>query len=290
MLEYVQAKSILSPLKGGPDPYFGISYNMNLYRGCQHRCIYCDTRSNVYGVGDLAHIRVKENALDLLEQKIKRLKTKGTIGTGSMNDPYMPIEKELEHTRKALEIISRYRYPVHILTKSNLVIRDADIINEIAVTYAAISFSITTIDDHLAKKLEPGASKPSNRLKAMRHLSDLGIYTGVILTPVLPFITDSPQNIQSIIEQASKAGAKYVIGWMGMTLRDGQREYYYNMLDKYFPGLKEKYQTEFANSYSCTSPKASKLYKVFKESCLLNNLSTRMEFYTPNTPKQLDLF
>ena len=290
MLEYTQAKSILSPLKGGPDPYFGITYNMNLYRGCQHQCIYCDTRSKVYGVGDLSHIRVKKNAIDLLEQKIRSIKNKGTIGTGSMNDPYMPVEKDLNHTRRALEIIAQYNYPVHILTKSNLVLRDIDVIQKISKTYAAVSFTITTTKDSLAKKIEPGAPTPSERFEAIRRLSGKGIYTGIILSPVLPFISDTLENIKSIVEQGAKAGAKYVIAWMGMTMRDGQREYYYKKLDIHFPGIKEKYKNQFGANYNCPSPNSEILYEVFNKTCEQNNMARKMEFYSPDLPKQLHLF
>ncbi len=288
--EFIQAKSILSPLKEAPDPYFGISYNINLYRGCQHQCIYCDTRSNVYKVGDLSHIRVKENALELLSARLKKLRKKGTIGTGSMNDPYMPIEKKLQMTKKALEIINHYKFPIHIITKSNLVIRDAELIKQIGSTYAAVSFTITTVDDKLAKKTEPGAPLPSERLNALRILSQMGIYTGVVLTPVLPFITDSPDNIISIVNEVAKAGGKYILTWMGLTQREGQREYFYQQLDNEFPGIREKYHKLFGADYNCPSPNSEMLYRVFKEYCANYSISRKMEFYSPNPPKQLGLF
>ena len=290
MIEHIEAKSILSPLKNGPDPYFGVSYNMNLYRGCQHQCIYCDTRSKVYGVGDLSHIRIKQNATELLEQKLKKLRKKGTISTGSMNDPYMPIERKNELTRKALSIIARYNYPIHILTKSNLVLRDIDLLLEIKKTYAAVSFSITSFDDSLSKILEPGAPPTSERLKAMQTLNQMGIYTGVILTPVLPFITDKKENISRIIHAVAKAGGKYILSWMSMTQREGQREYYYEKLDYHFSGIKEKYIKRFGNNYNCPATNVDVLYKTYNDLCQLNSINTRMDFYKPNNPKQLELF
>jgi DNA repair photolyase len=291
MPEFITAKSILSPLKNGPDPYFGIAYSMNIYRGCQHQCIYCDTRSTVYNIGDLRNIRIKQNALELLEQKLRKLKIKGTIGTGSMNDPYMPLENEQCMIREALKIIARHNYPIHIITKSNLVLRDLDIIQKISTVYAAVSFTITTSDDSLSKKIEPGAPLTSERLQAMRALSNMGIYSGAILTPVLPYITDSARNIEAIVQMVAAAGGSYVLGWMGLTQRKGQREYFYNQLDRLFPGIRPKYEHLFGEEYNCPAPDAEKLYKLFNEACQLYSISTRMKLFKP-TPvsAQLNLF
>jgi DNA repair photolyase len=264
---------------------------MNIYRGCQHQCIYCDTRSNVYNVGDLSHIRIKQNALELLEQQLKKIKNKGTIGTGSMNDPYMPIEKEMCLVKKALEIIARYKFPVHITTKSNLVLRDIELIKKISEIYAAVSFTITTIDDSLAKEIEPGAPISSERLQAMRVMSDFGIYTGAVLTPVLPFITDTTENIKAIVNAVAHAGSKYILFWSGLTQREGQREYFYDQLDKKFPGIKSRYQNLFGNNYNCPSPNSESIYKAFREMCLLHKINFKMEHYLPTlTSAQLNLF
>jgi DNA repair photolyase len=290
MIEYIDAKSILSPLKGGPDPYFGITYNMNLYRGCQHQCIYCDTRSNVYRVGNLNHIRIKKNAINLLEQKIRKIRTKGTIGTGSMNDPYMPIEQKEQLTRKALKILAKYNFPVHTITKSNLVTRDIEIWKEIQSTYAAVSFTITTFDDKLSKTIEPGAPNTSERLKAMETLSKHGIYTGAIITPVLPFLTDTVDNITKILCAVNNSGGKYALNWMGMTQRAGQREYYYKALDEKFPGIRKKYESAFGEKYSCPAPDSEELYNTYKIKCQELKLASNMLFFEPNSPKQLDLF
>jgi DNA repair photolyase len=164
------AKTLLATVKQ-PDPWFGLKYNMNLYRGCQHQCIYCDSRSECYQIEDFAEIQVKVNALEKLSDEIRRKRVKGTIGTGSMNDPYMPIEAERNLTRGALQIIAAAKFPVHIITKSDLVLRDLDILKEISQVYAAVSFTITSADDSLAKKLEPGAPVSSRRFAALKTLA-----------------------------------------------------------------------------------------------------------------------
>jgi len=283
-MEYIQAKTILSKVKNAPDSWFGLTYNMNLYRGCQHQCIYCDSRSECYQITDLAHIQVKENAIQLLEKEIKTKKLKGTIGTGSMNDPYMPIEKQLGVTRNALEIIKKYNYPIHVITKSKLVLRDIDLFKEISNTYVAVSLTITTADDKLGKVIEPAASL------SIKTLSNAGIYTGVLLMPILPFINDTSENIIAIIEMAKKAGAKYIIGWMGMTLRDKQRDYYYEKLDIHFPGLKEKYIARYGNQYGISVPDGVKLQAFFNAKCIEVGIATNMQFFKDKKPEQLNLF
>lgn len=290
MSEFIETKTILSRVKGAPDPYFGIAYNMNLYRGCQHQCIYCDSRSKVYGIENFAHIQIKKNAHTLLEKALRKRIKKGTIGTGSMNDPYMPIESDLRHTRSALEIIAKYKFPVHILTKSDLVLRDTDILKDISKIYSAVSFTITSGDDQLSNKIEPGAPVSSLRFKAMKKLAVQGLYTGVLISPVLPFITDSEKNIAEIIALAKDNGAKYILGWMGMTQREGQREFYYRALDKSFPGLKDKYIRYFGNDYSCSPENAKNLYTIFSDTSNKLGLSNRMIFYAEKGPKQLGLF
>ncbi len=290
MPEYIQTKTILSKLKDAPDPCFGITYNMNLYRGCQHQCIYCDSRSDVYGVGDFSRIRIKKNAIELLEKSLRSKRTRGTIGTGSMNDPYMLVESEEKLTRRALQLISRYRYPVHILTKSDLVLRDVAILQTIAEQYAAVSFTITTANDDLARKIEPGAPGSSKRFDAINFLARKGIYTGIILTPVLPFITDTKENIRTMVDKAADNGAKYILAWMGMTQRKGQREHYYEQLNRLFPGVKDKYQKKYGDQYAVYPDSANKLSNYFRERCSLKKMPVQMEFFHENRPKQLELF
>lgn len=288
-MKYIQSTSILSKLKiRGYDP-FGITYNMNLYRGCQHQCIYCDSRSECYQLGDLRDIRVKENAITLLKKELPSKRKKATIGTGSMNDPYMPIEKDLQLTRQALEIIKTYHFPVHIITKSDLVTRDIDLLKDISSTYAAVSLSITTSDDNLSKKLEPGAPTSSARFKAIETLAKNDIYCGVLISPVLPYITDSSENIELLLKHAHAAGAQYVLMWPGLTQRQGQREWYYDQLDKHFPGIKNQYIQTFGNAYECNSPNAQTINTVYKNMCRKLHLATSMKFYTPIDP-QLNIF
>jgi DNA repair photolyase len=264
---------------------------MNLYRGCQHGCIYCDTRSECYGIKDISKISVKKNALELLVKELRaKRKKRATIGTGSMNDPYMPIEKDLQHTRKALQIIATEKFPVHIITKSNVVERDADILQDISKIYAAASFTITTADDSLSQKIEPHAPPSSDRFKAMKLLAEKGIYTGVTLMPVLPFINDTKKNITSIVQQAKDSGASYILPAFGMTLRKGSREYFYSALDDGFPGIREKYQSRFGERYECYSPDADALTDIFKEQCNKFRIERRMKFYRPEVYRQQSIF
>lgn len=281
MIKEIQAKTLLSHVKQ-PDTWFGLKYNMNLYRGCQHQCIYCDSRSACYHIENFADIHVKTNAIDLLADALPRKRVRGTIGFGSMNDPYMPIEQVYQLCRQALEVIAKYQFPVHIITKSDMALRDLDLLQQIqADTYAAVSFTITTADDTLAKKVEPGAPRPSARFGAMRTLADAGIHTGVTMMPILPFIEDTPENITALVEQAHAAGAAYILPAFGMTLRDGSRDYYYAKLDKLFPGVREKYVRQFGYRYECGSPRWKELNAVFQQRIQQFGIPTRMPFFTP---------
>ncbi len=285
LVREIQAKGILNPVKQ-PDTWFGLKYNMNLYRGCQHQCIYCDSRSECYQIQDFNNeVLVKSNAIELLAKELPHKRIKGTIGTGSMNDPYMPLEETYRLTGQALELIARHRFPVHILTKSDMVLRDRDLIAEINHVYAAVSFTITTADDELAKKLEPGAPLPSARLHAIRVLAECGVHTGVLLMPVLPFIEDNEENIRSIVEQAHENGASYILPAFGMTLRDRQKEYYYARLDEHFPGLSEKYRRSYGERYGCQVPQEKHLSAFFATLCTRYGIATRMPIYTGQIEK-----
>ena len=289
-MRHIEAKSILSKLRTA-DPWFGIAYNMNLYRGCQHGCIYCDTRSECYRVGDLSQIAVKTNALELLARELRAKRTnRGTIGTGSMNDPYMPAERESETTRRALGLIAAERFPLHVITKSALVVRDADLLQEISKTYAAVSFTVTCADDALAARTEPHAPRPSKRFQAMETLAGKGIYTGVTMMPLLPFINDTPENVRNLVRQAGDAGASYILPMFGMTLRKGSREYFYATLDREFPGLRAQYESTFGDRYECWSPRYRELDDTFREQCAKLGIETRMRFYRPARPEQQLLF
>jgi DNA repair photolyase len=288
IMREIRAKTLLSSVSR-PDTWFGLYYNMNLYRGCQHGCIYCDSRSECYGIDNFSDIQVKVNAIELLRNELRRKRVRGTIGTGSMNDPYMPIEEHRQLTRSALAVIAEYSYPVHILTKSDLVLRDIDLLLQISQVYTAVSFTITTADDDLGRKVEPGASLVSERLQAIKALSQQGILTGVMMMPVLPFIEDDWENIHQVVTLAHANGASYIIPSFGMTLRDRQREYYYKNLDRHFPGLRSKYERSFGNQYFCPSREANSLEANFRDLCARVGIETRIPIYSEQASVQLKL-
>ena len=215
MIKKIKAKSLISTHKEGIDDYFGIRYTMNLYRGCQYGCIYCDSRSTCYGIENFSDILIKENALELLERELRSKRKKGTVGTGSMNDPYMPIEKKMQLTRGALALIKKYRFGIHVITKSDMVVRDIDLLQEISKVYAAVSLTITAADDKLSDQIEPRAPVSSKRFDALKKLSAEGIYTGIVLTPILPYITDTKENIEEIVVKAKRqARSIFWAGWV----------------------------------------------------------------------------
>ena len=287
MRKEIEVKRILNRSKH-PSGWFGVVYNMNIYRGCQHGCIYCDSRSECYRIENFDDITIKINAPKLLDKELRSKRKKGTIGTGSMSDPYIPLEKEYELTRQCLEIIGKFRFPVHITTKSNLILRDIKILKKINELYASVAITITTTDDILAKKIEPNAPLPSDRLEALSILSSVGIRTGIVMMPLLPYIQDSKDNIVKIVEKAKECGVGFIVPSFGMTLRDRQRAYYYKELDKHFPGLREKYERKYKNYYSCGCNNYSLLKKVFYEKCLSNGIKTTMPSYSQeNTMTQI---
>lgn len=264
---------------------------MNLYRGCQHGCIYCDTRSYCYGIHDISKIKIKENSIELLSKELNsKRKIRATIGTGSMNDPYMPIEKDICLTQRALETINRNKFPIHVITKSNLIERDIDLLKDIFKTYCAVSFTITTNDDSLAKKIEPYASPTSLRFKAIENLAKQGIYTGITLMPILPFINDNEENLKSIIRKAKDSGASYVLPMFGVTLRQGSRDYFYKALEQNFNNIKEKYEQTYNNQYNCLSVNQKKLQDVFNNETHRLGIYSKMEFYKPYQNSQLSIF
>jgi DNA repair photolyase len=290
MIKEIQAKSILVTSKN-PSGWFGAKYNMNIYRGCQHGCIYCDSRSECYQIENFDDIIVKANAIELLKSELPRKRIKGTIATGAMSDPYIPLEKQYNLTGQALRVIADHRYPVQITTKSNLVLRDVEMLQEINKTYACVAFTITTCDDSLAKKVEPFAPSSTQRLEAMGILSSLGICTGITMMPILPFIEDSVENITEIVKKAKEYGAQFIFPAFGMTLRDRQREYYYRKLDELFPGTREKYEKRFKNYYSCSVSSYAKVKNAFYETCNKYGVSTKIPTYeSKKTVAQLSLF
>jgi DNA repair photolyase len=288
----IQAKTILATIQH-PDGLFGMKYNMNLYRGCQHQCIYCDSRSQCYEIENFNHdVLVKVNALELLEKELPRKRLEGVIGTGSMNDPYMPLERRYDLTGRALEIIARYRFGVHITTKSDLVVRDADRLAAIhRQAQARVAFSISTADDDLSGKVEPGAPPSSARFGAMRALAVRGLQVGICMMPILPFLEDTIENITAIVELAVENGASFILPWFGMSMRDRQRDYYYTQLDRLFPGLRSRYERVFGEQYGCSARNARELSDRFYELCAKFGLQTHAPADEPrHDAQQLTLF
>ncbi len=266
-MEYIPAKTIISPFKG-TDSWFGVNYNMNIYKGCCHGCIYCDSRSDCYHIDNFDKVRAKENALQIIRNNLRSKVKTGVVGMGSMSDPYNPFEKELELTRHTLELINAYGFGTAIYTKSTLVTRDIDILKDIAEhSPVLVNITVTTADDALCEKIEPNVSLTSERFQAAKMLSDAGLKVGLLMMPILPFINDTRENILSIIENAHLCGVKYIYPSFGVTLRMNQREWFYDKLDEKFPGIKEMYIKTYGTQYSCISPKAKELWKIFKAQC-----------------------
>lgn len=278
MTEYrvptVPAKTIVTRTKN--NAWFGTDYTMNLYRGCCHGCIYCDSRSECYQIEAFDSVRVKENALLLVERELRAKRKKGLIGTGSMSDPYNPWEKTLALTRGALQLIERYQFGVAIATKSPLVQRDADVLNRIGEKAPAIvKMTITTAEDALCQKIEPHVAPASKRFEALEALSRAGIYCGILLMPLLPYINDTKENVLAIVQRAADCGVKFIYPGFGVTLRDTQQLYFYQQLDRLFPGIKAHYLA-MGNSYVYPSPKAQRLMDVFQTACEENGIVYRM--------------
>ena len=263
-MHYVKVMGILSPSNG-----------MNLYRGCSHCCIYCDSRSKCYQMNhDFEDIEVKENALELLEAALRRKRKRCMIGTGAMTDPYLPLEKKLGYTRKALLLIEKYGFGVALQTKSDLVLRDLDILRQInEKTKAVVQMTLTTADEKLCRIIEPNVSTTNERFEALKALRDAGIPTVVWLCPVLPFINDTEENIRTILGMCVEAGVRGVLCFgMGLTLREGNREYFYRQLDIHFPRLKERYIREYGNNYMVDSPRSTELMRLFHRICEENGI------------------
>ena len=263
-MHFVQAKSILSAQNG-----------MNIYRGCSHGCIYCDSRSKCYGfTHDFEDIEVKENAPALLEQALRSKRRPCMIGTGAMSDPYQPLELELGLTRRCLEIIERYGFGVTLQTKSTRVLRDLELLRAInEKTKAVVQMTLTTCDEALCRIVEPRVETTAERAEALRVLRDAGIPTVVWLTPILPFLNDTEENLRALMAICAEAGVKGVIHFgLGLTLREGDREYFFAALDRHFPGLKAKYIERYGLSYELPSPNDRALRRIVHEACLRHGM------------------
>ena len=289
-MHYRQVKSILSPNNG-----------MNLYRGCSHGCIYCDSRSSIYQINhDFEDIEVKENGLELLKKSLKNKRSKVMIGTGSMSDPYMPIEKRLEYTRGALKLIYKYGHGFTCITKSDLILRDLDLIRKInEKTKAVVQMTLTTADEDLCKILEPNVCTTKRRVEVLKTLNENNIPTIVWLCPILPFINDNEDNLNQILDYCIESNVKGILCFeMGLTLRDGNRQYFYKKLDENFPGLKQKYIKHFKSNYHIPSPYNAKLMDIFNKKTsqagIMNNneeiFNYLHEFPERETTRQSKLF
>lgn len=287
-MHFVEAKGILSARNG-----------MNLYRGCTHGCIYCDSRSKCYQMNhQFEDIEVKQNAIELLEDALKRKRRKCMISTGSMTDPYIPLENEIKSVRRALELADKYGFGFTLITKSARVLRDIDLLQSInEKTKAVVQMTLTTYDEDLCKILEPNVSTTKERFEALKTLRDAGIPTVVWICPILPFINDTAENINGIMDYCIEAGVKGIITFgAGMTLREGNREYFYEQLDKHFPGKKARYIKSFGLNYSIQSPNSRAIMDIVWRRAKQNGLmhSTEAVFDYLNTfeekESQLKLF
>lgn len=290
-MHFVDAKGILTN-NGG---FVG----MNIYRGCTHGCIYCDSRSKCYRfTHPFEDIEVKRNAPELLETALRSRRKKCIIGTGSMSDPYMHCEEELGLTRRCLEIILRYGFGAAIQTKSDRILRDLDLLEAInAQAKCVVQMTLTTYDDALCRILEPHVCNTKRRIEVLAQMQERGIPTIVWLTPVLPFINDTQENIRQILKECVRVGVKGIICFdMGLTLREGDREYYYSALDKHFPGMTKRYIETYGNSYELPSPHAAALMALLRDTCAQHGiLGTPQECFSylqalPEKNTQISMF
>ena len=283
----IQAKGILNSSNG-----------MNIYRGCSHGCIYCDARSDCYQMNHpFEDIEVKENAPELLETALKSKRHCCMIATGAMSDPYLHAERELRLTRRCLEIIEKYGFGVTVLTKSYMIMRDIDILENInRNAKAVVQMTLTTADDELCRVVEPNVCVTSRRAEVLCEMKKRGIPTVVWFTPLLPFINDTEDNVRKIVKMCAEAGVYGIISFgMGLTLRNGDREYFYSQLDRHFPGLKQRYISTYGNAYEIASPNAERLWKIFDEECDkygIEKYSNRIFEYLRDfpEPEQLSFF
>ena len=272
---------------------------MNTYRGCTHGCIYCDSRSDCYQMDHpFEDIAVKQNASELLEDALRRKRKLCMIGTGSMCDPYMHCEESLEYTRRCLEIIDKYNCGVTVITKSDRILRDIDLFEQINRHSKAVAqITLTTYNEDLCRIIEPNVCTTKRRYEVLKEFQKRGIPTVVWLCPILPYINDTEKNLRGILDYCFDAGVVGIINFgFGVTLRSGNREYFYKKLDEHFPGMKERYQKRFGDSYECPSENSAKLWSIFKKECRShgvmcdpNEIFTYLNEY-PIQNEQLSLF
>ncbi|WP_461206206.1 SPL family radical SAM protein [Clostridium sp. DL1XJH146] len=289
-MHYSEYKSILSAKNG-----------MNIYRGCSHGCIYCDSRSSCYNMDHIfTDIEIKKNAPQMLENELKRKRKKCMISTGAMCDPYMHIEEKLLYTRKCLEVIDKYGFGISILTKSNRILRDLDLLKSInKKSKCVVQMTLTTYDENLCRILEPNVSTTKERFETLKILHENGIPTVVWLSPFLPFINDDEENFRNLLNYCIEAKVHGILCFgIGVTMRTGNREYFYKMLDKHFPHMKERYIKTFGDSYGCHSENHNKLMKILYSECKKHNIlvgadnifSYLKEYEAKNEYEQISLF
>ena len=290
-MHFVDAKGILTGGKG--------RFGMNIYRGCTHGCVYCDSRSRCYGFSHpFEDIEVKQNAPELLERALRAKRQRCMIGTGSMSDPYLPWEEQLGLTRKCLEIILRYGFGAAVLTKSDRILRDIDLLDEInRSSKCVVQMTLTTYDDALCKILEPNVCNTKRRIQVLEQMGERGIPTVVWLCPILPYLNDTEENLRAILGECVRIGVKGIVCFgMGLTLREGSREYFYAALDRHFPGLKSRYIRQYGNAYELPSPNSAALLRLFHKTCAENGiLSTPEDCFRylgelPERERQMSLF
>lgn len=276
-MDYIPAKHIL--LRSKSTAWFGTDHTVNLYRGCCHGCLYCDSRSDCYRNPNFDRVTAKADALRILRDELARKVRPAFIAMGAMSDPYNPFEEELLLTRHALELIDAYDCGVSVDTKSDLIVRDIDLYQSIQAHSPVIcKLTITTVDEDLAAKVEPRAPSPARRLAAIRSLAQAGVFCGVLLMPVLPFLEDRPEQVLSVVDRSADAGAKFIYSGFGVTMRQGQREYFLRELDRAFPGehLSRRYLARYGDRYRCPSPRARELWEVFAARCRERGLLYQM--------------
>jgi len=268
-MHYANYKTIISAKNG-----------MNLYRGCTHGCIYCDSRSHCYQMDhDFEDIEVKRNAAKILESQLARKRKPCMIITGAMCDPYIPLEEELNITRECLKIIERYGFGLAILTKSARIMRDMDILKAInKKSKCVVQITLTTFDEDLCRVLEPNVSTTAERFAVLEAMRDAGIPTVVWLCPILPFINDTEENLRGILDYCVRAKVRGIVNFaIGTTMRDGSRDYFYEKLDEHFPWVKQQYIRTFGNAYECHSPNNHRLMEIFREECRKHKIIYRLD-------------
>ena len=276
-MDYIPAKHIL--IRSKSTAWFGTDHTVNLYRGCCHGCLYCDSRSDCYRNPDFDRVTAKSDALRILRDELARKVRPAFIAMGAMSDPYNPFEEELLLTRHALELIDAYDCGVSVDTKSDLIVLDIDLYQSIQAHSPVIcKLTITTVDEDLAAKVEPRAPSPARRLAAIRSLAQAGLFCGVLLMPVLPFLEDRHEQVLAVVDRSADAGAKFIYSGFGVTMRQGQREYFLRELDRAFPGehLSRRYLARYGDRYRCPSPRARELWEVFAARCRERGLLYQM--------------